>query len=221
MVALPGPARVVSLNVGRLRELRWKDRVHETGIDKRPASGRIAIGRLGLEGDVQGDPRHHGGVDKAVYGYASEHHDFWTRWLGRPVGPGAFGENLTFEGVLDEELCIGDRLRVGTALLEVSQPRQPCSTFAAFHQRPDLPRAFAEAGWPGIYFRVVEEGVAEAGDAVTREAGVSDWTVQRVFRLVMGREALPSDLDQLLELPSLAQSCRDDLLSRRRAHPEG
>ncbi len=217
MVELPGPARIVSLNVGSIQELSWRGRSKKTGIDKRPVSERLAVERLGIRGDVQVDRRYHGGVDKAVYGYASEHHPYWSDWLGREVGPGAFGENLTLEGVLDDQVHIGDRLWVGSALLEVSQPRQPCSTFAAFHQRSDLPRAFAEAEWPGIYLRVIEEGAIAPGDPVEREVVGSTWTVQRVFRLVMGRESLPDDLDDLLALPALAESCRTDLVSRRRA----
>ena len=170
MVGLPGAARVVSVNVGEIRELRWRGRVHQTAIAKEPVPGRREVHALGIDGDVQGDRSCHGGVDKAVYAYASEHYDYWADWLGTPIGPGAFGENLTLAGVTEDELCIGDRLRVGTALLEVSEPRQPCQTFAALHQREDLPKSFADAGWPGIYFRVVEVGDVAEGDTVVRVA---------------------------------------------------
>lgn len=218
MVALPGPARVESVNVGEIEELRWRNRVHHTAIDKKPVVGRRAVHTLGIVGDTQGDPSCHGGVDKAVYAFASEHFAYWAEWLATPIGPGAFGENLTLEGVVEDEICIGDRLRIGTALLEVSEPRQPCATFAARHRREDLPRAFADAGWPGIYFRVVETGDVGAGDPVVRtDRGAARWTVRRVFSMIMGREPLPPDLDELLELPALAESSRKTLVKRRRA----
>lgn len=221
MVALRGAARVVSVNVGEVRELKWRDRIHHTAIDKKPVAGRRGIHSLGVDGDVQGDRSCHGGIDKAVYAFASEHYDYWAEWLGTPIGPGAFGENLTLEGVTEDEVCIGDRLRFGSALLEVSEPRQPCLTFAALHRREDLPKSFADAGWPGIYFRVVEEGDVEAGDPVTRVArGPSDWTVRRVFRMIMGREPMPANVDHLLEHPALADASRQALVKRRRSVQE-
>ena len=222
MVALPGPARVVSVNVGEIQEIRWRGRVHHTAIAKVPVVGRREVHSLGIDGDVQGDRSCHGGVDKAVYAFASEHFGFWADWLGKPIGPGAFGENLTFEGVKEDEVFIGDRLRVGTALLEVSEPRQPCQTFAALHQREDLPKRFAEAGWSGIYFRVVEPGEVGAGDAVTRVArGPSEWTVRRVFRMIMGREPMPPNVDSLLDDPALSDASRQSLTKRRRALQTG
>jgi MOSC domain-containing protein YiiM len=211
----------VSVNVGEVRELKWRGRIHHTAIDKRPVAGRREIHPLGIAGDVQGDRSCHGGVDKAVYAFASEHYDHWADWLGVPIGPGAFGENLTLEGVTEDEVCIGDHLRFGSALLEVSEPRQPCLTFAALHRREDLPKSFADAGWPGIYLRVVEAGDVEAGDPVTRIArGSGGWTVRRVFRMIMGREAMPPDVDRLLEHPALADASRQALVKRRRSGPD-
>jgi MOSC domain-containing protein YiiM len=218
MVSLPAPARVLSVNVGVVEEVRWRDRTFRTAIRKRPVDGPGHVTRLGIEGDVQGDRRVHGGLDKAVYGYAAEHQAFWEEVLGAPVGPGAFGENLTLEGLVEDEVCIGDRFRVGGALLEVSEPRQPCSTFAALHRREDLLRIFAEAGWPGIYFRVLEEGPVAAGDPVERVArGEGEWTVRQVFEWIMGRAPLPDDLDRLLDHPALAAPTREGLIKRRRA----
>ena len=218
MVSLPGPARVVSVNVGRVEAIEWNGRVHRTAIRKRAVDGRRTVTRTGVDGDVQGNRRVHGGVDKAVYAYASEHGAWWSEVLEGPVEPGTFGENLTVVGVVEDEVRIGDRLRVGGALLEVSEPRQPCATFAALHRRADLPKIFADAGWPGIYFRVLEEGDVAAGDPVERVAlGAGAWTVRRVFRLVKGQEPLPSDLDALLGHDALAASTRRALEKRRRA----
>jgi MOSC domain-containing protein YiiM len=216
---------VVSVNLGRIREIEWRGRSFRTGIDKRPAEGAREVEAQGFVEDVQGNRKVHGGVHKAVYAYASEHRTRWEALLGGPVPPGAFGENLTLEGVVEDEIVIGDRLRVGSALLEASEPRQPCSTLAAFHRRADLPRLFADEAWPGIYFRVLERGQIGAGDEVERIArGAGGWTLRRVFRLVMGQTPLPtdpSDLSGLLDHPALSPACRRDLERRARAsHPE-
>jgi MOSC domain-containing protein YiiM len=211
----------VSVNAGEVRELKWRGRIHHTAIDKKPVAGRREIHPLGIAGDVQGDRSCHGGVDKAVYAFASEHYDYWADWLGVPIGPGAFGENLTLEGVTEDEVCIGDRLRVGSALLEASEPRQPCLTFAALHQREDLPKSFADAGWPGIYFRVVEAGDVGAGDSVSRVSrGPTEWTLRRVFRMIMGREPIPANVNLLLDDPALAEASRVALVKRRRSGPD-
>jgi MOSC domain-containing protein YiiM len=220
MVTASREGSVVSLNVGVLEEIAWRDRVFRTASRKRPVGGRRRVGPLGVDGDTQGDRRVHGGVDKALYGYASEHHGFWSEVLGRPVVPGDFGENLTLAGLVEDDVHIGDRYRAGPVLLEVSEPRQPCSTFAAVHGRADLPKIFADAGWPGIYFRVLEEGVLGAGDPVRRvHRDPAGWTVRRVFELVMGKTPLPADLDDLLAVPALAESTRAALV-RRRGAPE-
>ena len=111
--------------------------------------GRIALRGHNLDGDAQADLRVHGGADKAVYGYPSEHYGFWCEWLGVDALPwGAFGENLTTEGLREADVCIGDRFRVGSALLEVSQPRIPCSKLALRHARADLPNTFSRAAAP-------------------------------------------------------------------------
>lgn len=218
MVTLPGPAEVVAVNVGRIEEFAWREKTFRTAMGKRPVDGRRRVHTLGVEGDVQANRQVHGGVDKAVYGYAAEHYPYWSETLDKPVGPGAFGENLSTRGLLEDEVRIGDRFRVGTAVLEVSEPRQPCLTFAAFHRRSDLPKIFGAAGRPGIYFRVVEEGAVAAGDAVERIArGEGPWTVRQVYEWIMGRAPLPDDLDDLLALPALAESTRRGLETRRRA----
>ncbi|MBT8404993.1 MAG: MOSC domain-containing protein [Gemmatimonadetes bacterium] len=221
MVNASSQGRIVSLNVGVVEEIEWKDRVFRTAIRKRPVEGRRHVGPLGVQGDAQGNRRVHGGVDKALYGYAAEHHDFWEEVFGRPVVPGDFGENLTLAGLVEDDVRIGDRFRVGVVLLEVSEPRQPCSTFAAVHRRSDLPRIFADAGWPGIYFRVLEDGEVGPGDAVERvHRDPAGWTVRRVFDLVMGKAPLPEDLGELLALPTLAESTRAALVRRAESTTE-
>ena len=159
-------ASVVSVNVGEQRDVEWFGRTVRTAIWKEPVAGRIAVRGVNLAGDDQADRRVHGGPDKAVYAYALEDYAWWSDELGEVVGPGTFGENLTTEGLDLSAAVVGERWRVGTTVLEVAQPRQPCAKLgmrmgdAAFRER------FDEAGRPGAYLRIVEEGDVGAGDPV-------------------------------------------------------
>lgn len=152
-----------------------------TAIDKRPAAGRVAVRPLGLAADVQADRAHHGGEDQAVYAYAQEDADFWSSALGCEVTPGLFGENLRTRGVGVSTAVIGDRWRVGSATLEVTQPRTPCATFQRRLREPRWVRRFTEANRTGAYLRVVERGELGAGDAVelvhrpSHGVTVADW----------------------------------------------
>ncbi len=142
-----------------------------TGIWKLPASGRVAVGELGLAGDRQADRRVHGGYDKAVYAYAREDTDWWEAELGRELEHGFFGENLTVSGIDVTNARAGDRWRVGTTLLEVTEPRQPCWKLQAKAGEPRFIKRFAQAGRPGAYLSVVEEGDVGAGDTIVVEPG--------------------------------------------------
>lgn len=152
-----------------------------TAIDKRPVDGPVKAGRLGLYADVQADRAHHGGPDQAVYAYAQEDADHWAAELGRPVEPGLFGENLRTRGVEVSTAVVGERWRVGSAVLEVTQPRTPCATFARRLGEDRWVRRFTEANRTGAYLRVVTPGRLGAGDAVVVEhrpehgVTVADW----------------------------------------------
>ncbi|MEG3616349.1 MOSC domain-containing protein [Isoptericola haloaureus] len=160
-----------------MAELLAVCRVHElhpdpgtvgvTAIDKRPVDGRVRAGRFGLYADVQADRANHGGVDQAVYAYAEEDAGYWAEELDRDVTPGLFGENLRTRGLDVSGALIGERWRIGTAVLEVTQPRTPCATFARRLGSPERwVRRFTEANRTGAYLRVVETGELGAGDAV-------------------------------------------------------
>jgi MOSC domain-containing protein YiiM len=164
--------KVISINVGTPRAVQWKGKVVETGIFKAPVAGPVAVGRTNLAGDRQADLAAHGGVDKAVYAYPGEHYPFWARELGRADLPwGTFGENLTVEGLDEAAVRIGDRLAVGSAEFEVSQPRLPCAKLAMKLDRPDMVSRFLRSGRLGFYLRVLREGVIEAGQAITLLTG--------------------------------------------------
>jgi MOSC domain-containing protein YiiM len=159
--------RVVSINVGLPRAVEWKGETVETGIFKDPVSGPVVVRRTNLDGDGQAELTVHGGVDKAVYAYPSEHYPTWSRELERPDLPwGMFGENLTTEGLDESAVRIGDRFAIGTAEFEVSQPRLPCYKLGIRFERPDMVKRFLRSGRLGFYLRVLREGVLEAGDQV-------------------------------------------------------
>ncbi len=161
--------RLICVNIGRAATLPGK-RPIVTGIMKRPVSAPVRITSLGLEEDTICDKRHHGGPDQAVYVYGQPDYDWWSAELDRTLGPGTFGENLTIEGLLSAELCIGDRFAIGDALLEVTSPRIPCATLAARMGDTRFVKRFMAAERPGIYCRVVREGPVQAGDDVTYTA---------------------------------------------------
>ncbi|MEU7574181.1 MOSC domain-containing protein [Micromonospora sp. NPDC049240] len=166
--------KVLSVNVGRPRPNPWKG-IASTGIDKRPVDGPVAVsapgpkgaGEVGLAGDRVYDVAHHGGTDQAVYAYAREDLDRWQAELGRPLGNGSFGENLTTTGVDVNGALVGERWRVGAELvLEVSCARIPCGTFQGWLGEQGWIRRFTRAAVPGAYLRVVEPGAVRAGDPV-------------------------------------------------------
>ena len=161
--------KIVSVNVGLPRPVSWRGRRIMTGIFKEPVDRRVRVRKLNLEGDGQADLSVHGGVDKAVYVYPSEHYPFWRRELDLEDLPwGSFGENLTTEGWWEDEVHIGDRFRVGTAEVVVTQPRMPCFKLAMKFDRDDIVESFLEAGRPGFYLAVLQEGELGAGDTMER-----------------------------------------------------
>ena len=159
--------KVISVNVGRPHEFTIRGEIVVTSIFKDPVMGRVRIGALNLDGDEQSDLTVHGGVNKAVYAYPSEHYAWWRERLpDAELGWGAFGENLTIEGLIESTTCIGDRLRIGTAELVVTQPRQPCYKLAYKFGREDMIKRFRQSGRSGFYLRVAREGDVGAGDSI-------------------------------------------------------
>ena len=183
---------VVSVNVGLPREVEWKGRKVLTGIFKGPVHARVPVRRLNIDGDGQADLTVHGGPEKAVYAYPSEHYGPWAGRLGYELSPGNFGENLTTQGLLEDAVHIGDEFRVGTARLVVTQPRLPCFKLGIRFGDPGMVKTFLRAGMPGIYFAVVEEGEVGPEDPIERLAeDGSRVSVAEMFRLVLDRDADP------------------------------
>lgn len=161
-------AVVCSVNVGKPRQVEWRGQQVLTAIWKEPVAGAIRVEGVNLVGDDQADRRVHGGADKAVYAYATEDYDWWSTQIG-DLGPGTFGENLTTANIDLTAAFIGDRWHVGTAVLEVSQPRQPCFKLGIRMDDDTFTRRFALAGRPGAYLRIVQPGQIEAGDQIRIE----------------------------------------------------
>lgn len=159
--------QVVSVNLGAPRAIHWKGKRSRTCIFKEPVSGTVAVHRLHLEGDRQADLRVHGGPNKAVYVYPAEHYDYWRAELpGQSLALGMFGENLTTKGLLETEIAVGDRLRIGTAEFEVTSQRIPCYKLAAKFGRDDMIQRFLAARRPGFYLKVLQEGALRSGDPI-------------------------------------------------------
>jgi MOSC domain-containing protein YiiM len=207
---------LISVNVGVPREVTHRGRGVRTGIFKQPVPGRVRVGRLNLDGDRQADLRVHGGVDKAVYAYPAEHYPYWLQVLGRKDFPfGQFGENLTVRGMQEDEVRVGDVLAIGTARLQVSQPRSPCFKLGIRMDSPGILRPFLESGRIGFYLRVLEEGEIGAGDRIELVArdpgGVSVREISALYHFGSpDREAL----EKAVRLGSLAPGWRAAIAER-------
>jgi MOSC domain-containing protein YiiM len=215
-MAQPSAAgRIVSLNVGMPREIQVNGHSVRTSIFKYPVEGRIALRGYNLVGDSQADRRVHGGPYKAVYLYPSEHYPYWKEQFPSFELPfGAFGENVTSEGLLESTVCIGDQFRFGSAVLQVTQPRMPCYKLALRFERADMVKRFWQSGRSGIYFSVVEEGEMESGDSIEGVgSGSEQVTVADVVRLFKGEEWNTEILQRALRSP-LYGSWKRDIQSR-------
>jgi MOSC domain-containing protein YiiM len=213
--------RILSVNVGGPKQVLAGRTIVLTSIFKTAVTGRVAVRQHNLDGDRQSDLTVHGGPYKAVYCYAGEHYSFWKEQLpDADLPPGAFGENLTTEGLTEETVCIGDRYRFGSALLQVTQPRMPCYKLGIRFGRADMVKRFWNSGRAGIYFAVVEEGEVATDDPIEKEArGPEEISVANVVRLYRGDETSPELLDRALRAP-LWGSWKRELRERGSIKPE-
>lgn len=203
--------KLLSINVGLPREVKWRGKIVRTSIFKAPVSGRVRVTRLNVQGDRQSDLSVHGGADKAVYAYPSEHYAFWRNEMPDMDFPwGAFGENLTTEGVLEDKVHIGDRFRAGSAEFMVTQPRMPCFKLAIRFNRPDMVKRFLRSGRAGFYLAVIQEGAIGAGDSLDLVAeDNSHVTVADVVALYAADAANQDLLRRASELAALPESWRE------------
>jgi len=204
--------RLLTINIGMPRQLVIDGEVVESGIFKTPVSGDVRVGKLNLEGDRQADLAVHGGLYKAVYAYPWEHILYWRNTLERQdLGPGSMGENLTVEGLLENAIAIGDELEIGTARLQVTQPRLPCFKLAAAVGAPDFPRRFLESRRTGFYLRVLQKGTIRAGDEIqlcpSRER--EKVTIAELAELHRTKQATLQQVKRIAQLSSLPPSQKE------------
>ena len=200
-------ARLLSLNVGLPKDIPWQGKTVHTGIFKTPVQGPRAVRRLNIDGDGQGDLHGHGGVNRAVYVYQIDSYRYWQKELGRDdFVYGQFGENFTVDGLSDDEVCIGDRYRIGSALFEVSQPRVTCYRLGIRIGVPEMPALLVARGRPGFYFRVLEEGEVQAGDEIVQVAsGPERMSVAEIDALLYKPGHAKSQLERALRIGALSK----------------
>ena len=205
--------KVWAVSVGQPREVVADDRLVRTSIFKSPAAGRVPIRNNNLAGDAQSDLSVHGGRAKAVYAYPHEHYAFWRAQLpGVDLQPGHFGENLTIEGLLEDDVHIGDRLKIGSAELMVTQPRLPCYKLGIRFGRADMVKRFLASRRTGFYLSVSVEGDVGAGDTIEilarHPAAVS---IPELLRMYLKDGSAPDRLRQVIAIPALSEAWRSEL----------
>ena len=200
--------KLISVNIGLPKVTAYEGRTVRTGIFKAPVARRVKVSRRNIDGDGQADARVHGGVNKAVYAYPSEHYSYWEERLGVNLEWGAFGENLTTLGLSESEVSIGDCYRFGTALLKVTEPRQPCYKLAMKLERNDIIELFRQSGRSGFYLSVIEEGELASNDPI-QPVSKSDHriSISDLNRLELEPENKDL-LHQVLASPNLSPSQR-------------
>jgi MOSC domain-containing protein YiiM len=205
------PQRFEDNNTGVRGEQAWT-----SGIKKKPVSGRIRVTKIQLEGDGQADLKHHGGPDKAILAYGESHYPTWREELVQPDFPyGAFGENLTIQGLTEQTVCIGDTYKIGDVVVQVSQPRMPCWKLSRLWNSEDLDNRVKQTGKTGWYLRVLQEGYVEANLVVELVARpFPEWTIARANDLLAKRNRESSDLAELARIPLLAGDLRSMLESK-------
>ncbi|HEX5410608.1 MAG TPA: MOSC domain-containing protein [Terriglobia bacterium] len=211
------PMKVLSINVGRPSQVVWRDQAVLTGIYKVPVRHRVKVTKLNIDGDVQADLTVHGAPNKAVYAYPSEHYEYWRQELpGVEIPWGMFGENLTVAGLMESDAHVGDRLRIGTAVLMLTQPRLPCYKLGIKFGCDDMPDRFLASRRTGFYFAVVEEGEIGKGDHLELiHQDVNRISIADILHLLYDHEPQNPELfEKALRVDALSPSWRKRLLKR-------
>jgi ferredoxin-NADP reductase/MOSC domain-containing protein YiiM len=212
--------RLVSVNVGMPKNVRWRGRTVYTGVWKTPVEGSVMVRRLNVDGDGQGDLAGHGGEQRAVMVYQTESYDFWRTYLGRDdLEPGHFGENFTVSGLDDDQVCIGDRYRIGDGEFEVTQPRVTCFRVGVRLNEPEMPNLLVSQHRPGFYLRVITEGRVRAGDDIVRtRRGRHELSVADVDALLYLPNRNIAQLRKIVDVPALSPGWQQSFRDMLRAH---
>jgi MOSC domain-containing protein YiiM len=212
-------AQLISIQIGKVQDLTLVSnskqspaRVVQSAINKTPIDGPVEVNEYGIIGDQQADRKLHGGIDKAILCYCSDHFAYWADKANREVKPGAFGENLTIQGAKEKDLCIGDRLSIGDCELEVSQPRQPCLKLSAHWQESQMVRWVSQVGYTGWYCRVTKPGNIASGSAIEIiERPNPSWSIDRANQMMYGQIIDATAMAELFQLPQLSHAWKKDL----------
>ena len=213
--------RLMSVNVGRPRDVQWEGRTVRTAVWKSALTGPVMVRWTNLDGDEQADKRGHGGEHRAVFVYQLDSYRYWAEQLRRDdFEPGQFGENFTVEGLEDDEVCIGDRYRIGDAVFEVTQPRVTCFRVGIRMQQPDMPSLLVAHHRPGFYLRVLTEGTVQAGQEIERvSVGPEQVTVADCDALLYLPHKSTQTLKRILRVPALSDGWRDSFEAMAAAPP--
>ncbi len=203
---------VESLNIGLPKKEIFGDKEILTGICKKPILDSIHLRKSGFDGDGVGDAKNHGGPDKAVCVYSIDHYPYWENVLGIRLPPAAFGENLSISNLKEEDICIGDVFRLGTAIVQISQPRQPCKTLAARYGRNDMARLVIKSGRTGFYFRVLKEGIVVKGDPlILKEKDNHKISISFANHVFHHDRKNCDEIEKILNIPALSESWQRSL----------
>ncbi|MGE5701192.1 MAG: MOSC domain-containing protein [Clostridia bacterium] len=206
---------IISINVGKPVLMTYEGKELATGIFKQPVEGPLFLSKLNFNGDGQADLKYHGGVDKAVCVYCFEHYDYWQKQLQRELSFGAFGENLTVQGMLEDQVHIGDIFQIGEAVVQVTQPRQPCHKLAKRYNVPELPVQVQNSGFTGYYFRVLQEGNVAKNDAPKLlDRHPAQVSVTFANQIMHHDKANRAGIERMLSVAELSASWRKTLNNR-------
>ncbi|MFO1443617.1 MOSC domain-containing protein [Bacillus sp. Bva_UNVM-123] len=206
---------ILSINIGKPRQVQFNNKEVSTGIFKNPTKKTLFLSTLNFEGDGQADLVHHGGRDKAVCVYPAEYYPFWENELQKTLEYGAFGENITTRGLLESDVNIGDIFKLGDAVVQVTQPRQPCYKLSVKYGKLDLPQKVQETGYTGFYFRVLEEGVVSKSDSLIKTHSHPKAISVAFANHIMHREKDQIEsMKKILEVEELSQNWRIRFLKR-------
>ena len=201
---------LISVNLGQERTLQRKDHVEQTGIFKFPTDNPVKVTKLGLDGDVIVSKKHHGGPDQAIYVYGAADYEWWSQQLEKEISPGTFGENLTISELQSAQYNVGDYLHIGDVTLQASAPRIPCRSFAARMDDPQWVKRFRDVERPGLYCRVIKEGLVETGDTVSMERYTGETiSILEMFRDYYDRNKSEETIQRHLNAPIAIRARRD------------
>lgn len=207
--------KIISTNIGEARTVLWNGKEVKTGIFKYQVNQSIFLGTEDVDNDHVIDRRYHGGIDKACYLYSADHFDYWQKlYPGLELPWGIFGENLTVDGLHEANINIGDVFKIGEAIVQATQPRQPCFKLEFRFNNNHIVQQFIDSGLSGVYVRVLTKGNAKTGDSMELIERKASLSIQKVYELIYTSEFQKEAISQAVNDPFIAASCRKDLLKR-------